>query len=252
MTGPQSTGLRRQKTAIGAFVFTVLLAGCLTTTVDVTVDEDGMIERMEVDVDMHRLAYGYLSDAAEQQGYESLEEFLRSEFSDQAWESIEYTEQETEDGIVATIVGEGGDPDEIPTIDVTVDDGEVTFVNHDGFGGEGFEEEIDDQVAPNSDDEIEFLTREPFPEEDELIEHYVFVDSEYIVHLPGEVLEANGDVLADGTSVQWSLDDHEDISTFQATSAIDASESIPAGGILLTVAGMIVLGLGLLAWRARR
>lgn len=209
----------RRVAIIGSSALVLLLAGCLSVTIDVTVEEDGRLEQMVTEMELDPFLYDLLVDQAQQEGYDSLEESMLEDVETEAWESIEYDEEETEDAVIITITATGGDPDELDTIDVTVEEDSITFVEEEGFGDDEFtDEELSDEEFQEVLDQIQI---------------------EYIVHMPGEITDTNGEIRDDGRSVQWTLADHPNTATFEVTSDRPQASGIPGFGIAASVVALI-------------
>lgn len=247
---------RRRPLIVGAVIGVILLAGCLSTTVEVTVREDGMIERMDIEMEMDVFLHERLDRQAQEQGYDSLEESFLDDMETEAWDRIEYEEEQVENTVFVTITAHDGDPDELRDIDVTVTDSTVTFVEHNGFAPESFEERdpgdsFDEQTHPGDHFEVEPVVNEPPPDGENLSEYFDFIDSEYIVHMPGEVTETNGEVLDNGSSVRWDLDSHEELSSFEATSERPRADPIPGFGLALGIGAVLLTLFAARRWSNR-
>lgn len=87
-----------------------------------------------------------------------------------------------------------------------------------------------------TEDEITYVDRDGFADEfDEELEAQI--DIEYILDMPGDIVETNGDIRDEGDSVEWRFHDHRDVEEFQATSERE-DDFLPGFGV---AAGVIAL-----------
>ena len=210
-----------------ALVLVVVLAGC-TTTYEADIASDGTIEELTVEVDMGEQLYQTAESQAENQGYNSVGEFLfdsegQGQFNESEWDSVDISDDgESTVSITAT----GGSDEGAQNVSITVDDdaGEVTYVDTEGIntsmsGGSG-------QFG-----EIEWT---------------------YTVNMPGEIIETNGNEEGSG-SVTWSSDEHSDTEELRVTSEQtgaggDGGDGLGPGLGVTTgiVAILLLFGLGLM------
>ena len=212
---------RRKVAAVGVVLLLVGLAGCLSMAVETTVASDGTIEETTAEIEMD----GMLFDMLEEEG--DFEEDVREDVHEDAWGWFEYDEEELDNGdVLVTITAQDGDPDKIDDIDVTVDEeaDQITFVDYDGF-----EAVEDDEMDEEFLDEITF---------------------EYTVNMPGEVVEANGEIQDDGQSVVWTNDEHAGTETFEVTSERSSSDGFGNGfGPVVGILALALLAGGALVAR---
>lgn len=208
-----------------------LLAGCLSLTVEVTVQDDGNIERMETTMELDPFLHQALVEQAQNEGYESLEESLTEDMETEAWEDIRYDEEETDDAVVVTITALNGDPAELETIDVTVEEDSITFVEEEGFGDDEF------GGGDLSDEELQQFLEQ--------------IEMAYIVNMPGDITDTNGEIREDGQSVEWTLANHTSVTTFEATSERADASAIPGFGVAVAVVALVGVALAAIARRRR-
>lgn len=209
-----------------AVVLLVATAGCVTATMETTVHNDGMIE-LDGEIEIGPELVSLLEDQLEESEHDTVGELLIADFqeeneADEEWDNLQIDYEELDDGsILLTMSSDPTDPDQIEGIDVNVTEDEATFINDEGF------EQDDD-----------------FDEEN--------VELTYIVHMPGEVQETNGEQIDDG-SVQWTYTDHQGQDNLHATSSVDenGSDGIPGFGIGI-VALAVALLTGAAAYRRRQ
>ncbi len=212
---------------IAAVAVLVLLAGCVTVTAEVTVDEEGMVE-MDVEMELTEEAVQTIEEQLEQNPdseYDSPGEAVVAELESSTgenpgWENVQFDYEEQSDGtLLVTIQTDTSDPADIPEVEIEASEDEVSFTNTEGF------EETDDL----QDIELEMS---------------------YIVHMPGEITDHNGELL-DDDSAEWTYADHQN-QTIEVTSGIDESSSgIPGFGIAVVIAALGLLSAAA-AYRVRR
>ena len=241
---------RRKLLAVGVVVSLVVLAGCLSVSVETTVTDDGTIDEMDVEMEMDGFVFGMLEEEGD------FESDIREDFDDDdAWGSFEYSEDETDDGdMLISFTASDGDPDQIDELDVTVDEeaDEITFVDSDGFGAiedDALEDDdTDDEIDDGFDDEFDFDDEFGFDEEFE-----DQIEFEYTVNMPGDIVETNGEIQDDGQSVTWTQEDDEGAETLEATSerSGDSDDGFGSGFVVGTsaLALLILAGSALVARR---
>lgn len=206
---------RKQLAVLGVIIL-IALGGCLNMTIEVDVNADGTIDEMDVTMEMDEMVYNALEEEAAEEGYADVESYLTDDELDSdedGWGAVSYNEQHEDDEVIISMTAEDGDPDELDDIDISVDDDEITFLDRDGF------EEMDD-----GDDEF-----------DDFMGQITF---EYIVNMPGEVTDTNGELGDDNTTVRWTMTQHENEEQFEATSQRDDDDGLPGFGF---VAALIAL-----------
>lgn len=211
----------RWRVALIGVVTLVLLGGCLSMSVEIEVGNDGQIDSMDMEMTMDEFLYNTLESNAQEEGYDSVEESLTADIEEEAWDSVESDVTETDDGATITISATGGNPDELEGFDVTVEEDSIEIVIVDGFNqsdgtGDGDFGEYMDQI-----------------------------EMEYLVHMPGEITDTNGEIQDDGESVRWTLQDHSGIEDFEATSERSQddgeSDSIPGFGGLIAIGAIALI-----------
>lgn len=213
----KSSRFSRKQVATVVVVVAVLLSGC-TATIETDVTADGNIEELSSEIEFEQFAYSALQSQAEEAGYDSVGEYLREdesegEFNNDAWDSVNV--EDDGEGTV-TFTAQGGDPSQLEDIDVTVDEeaDEVRFV--------------DTATLDSGGEQMEGLE----------------VAFTYTVNMPGEIIETNGEIQEDGSSVTWTNEEHGDLEQFEVTS--DRSEansdgSGPGFGVLSGLAALLVV-----------
>lgn len=216
--------------AVGGFLFLVVLAGCLSMSVEMTVDSDGQIEEAELELEFEdEFVFNAFQDEASEEGFDTVGEWIAADMEDDGdWGSVEAETDEDEQTV--RITASDGDPDTMDDINVTVDEeaDEVTFVDRDGLE----QEEGFDNGGFGDADEIELV---------------------YIVNMPGDIIDTNGEIRDDGTSVEWSTDMDEEVDQLEATSERTGADDGfgPGFGVGAIVAALLAVG-ALVGLRRRR
>ena len=219
----------RRHYAIISVVFVLVLAGCLSVTVEVSVGSDGDIDEMQVEMTMDEFVFEMMEEGAQEDGYESLEAQFSADIEEEEWGSFDYSEEREGDDVIITMTANDGDPDNLDDISIVIEDDEMTYTDADGFATDEDDEELD-----------EFRDQ---------------IEMEYILNMPGEIVESNGDVSEDGDSVSWNFHDHGDVDAFTATAEVpeDAEDdSIPGFSIPLVLAVFVLMGIGAVGSRRVR
>lgn len=220
----------RWKIAIVGVVGLVVLSGCLSMSVEVDVNNDGTINSMDMEMTMDQQVYQFMQSDAQDQGYDSVEDSFRDEINEDAWESVETDVSESENEVTLTISASNGDPAEIDFINVTVEEDSITYVDSEGFSSDG-------QTGDG-----------------DLGEYMDQIEMEYTLHMPGEVTDTTGEIQDDGTTVMWTLQDHQGVEQFEATSERseeDGSSGIPGFGGALAIAALLMTLVAFSVWRRR-
>lgn len=231
---------RRKLLAVSIAVVLVVLAGCLSVSVETTVSEDGTIEEMNAEMEMDGFVFGMLEEEGE------FEEDIREDFDDDAWGSFEYSEEQTDDGdMLISFTASDGDPDQIDELDVTIDEetDEITFVDTDGFGAiddDALEDDdADDEMDDVIEDDFDFGFDDDFDFDDDFEDQIQF---EYTVNMPGDIVETNGEIQDDGQSVTWTQEDDEGAETLEATSERGGDSDDGFGSGFGVAVGVLALG----------
>lgn len=209
--------------AVVSVILLVLLAGCVSITMDLTVDEDGTVELEQRMVFDEEVVPDVL-ELIELSGQESISGAMAADLGDE-WEVIDFEDTLRDDGSLEVWLHARSHVDDIDGMMVTVTDNRVLFVS-DGF-------------VPEFDDGDEFLDLE--------------VDFVFRVIMPGTIVETNGETVSDRT-VEWRLPDHADQVEFHVTSERattgDADEN-PGFGVVIAIVAIAALA-ALVNHRRRR
>lgn len=213
----------RKLALIGMIAVLVLTAGCMDVTMEVTVDEEGALD-LEAEMILDSFLASMMEEEAEGEGIDAIAEDFAQDLEDDGWNVVDYDAEELDDGDVRIwVLAEDTDADDIETISVSVEDDQVTYLETDGFE-DGFGDDF-------GDDE--------FIDDDELDEFFDSIQFVYILNMPGEITDTNGEQIDDST-VQWSMQDHMGVSEFEATSDIDDDAASPIPGFSLAI-GILAL-----------
>lgn len=212
--------MNRHHLAVGGLVTLIILAGCLTASVTVSVTADGDIDEFEAELTMEDFVYDLLDENAGDAGFESVEDRFRDDVNaDTAWDDFEYEETHEGDTVTITMTATGGDAAALDDIDIHVDENEVTFIDQAGFN---LGEQADDEIGQELREDIEY---------------------EWAVEMPGTITGTNGDIQDDDRTVVWTLAEHGNVEEFEATSEreepADADDELPGFGVVLGVIGIL-------------
>jgi len=195
----------------GLFVCLVALAGCVVT-IETTVTSDGEIGETELTVEFDTQAnFSLAQSAAQSEGYDNVAEWLASDFNTTdeggVWGDIETSVDQ--DDLVAEVVASDGTAEGLDGVNVTVDEatGQVTYTDSSGF------DETNETGGMTGDFEYT-----------------------YRVNMPGEVIETNGEVQGDGSTVEWSGTASGETDNFTVTSeqfgADNSGDDGDGGGVV--------------------
>ncbi|WP_290817969.1 hypothetical protein [Halovivax sp.] len=241
--------MSRLDVAVLSVIALLALAGCLDVTMTTTVGSDGEIEEMEVEMEMDEMLFSMMEQEAEEDGYDSFEESLESDFAEDI-DADEYGSIETsvdrDDGTATiTILVTDVDPDGVDELDVTVEDDTVRYVDHDL--DDAAEDEFDDDATDDgaADDEFGDEFDDAFGDFEDQI------SMTYVVEMPGEITDHNAHELSDdGTVATWDLmaDDVPESAEVESEIDDDGLPGFGAGAAVVALLAMVA-GLGV---RARR
>ncbi|MFC7204389.1 hypothetical protein ACFQJC_12750 [Haloferax namakaokahaiae] len=172
--------VQRKTAAVAGLALLLLLAGCAQVSVHSTVNADGSVSELTYQINTSRTAYGYLEEAAEEEGYESVEDQILSDFNETEREQIEYSEEYNGDTVTMTLTRVDFVPGEDSGISVTTEDGELVYEDL-NF--------VDEAAAAETESELS-----------QSITSGMSVD--YYLTMPGEITDSNADVV-DGNTAEW-------------------------------------------------
>jgi len=191
----------RTHLAIGGLIVLALLAGCYTMNIETEVTSDGQIDQVQVEMVFDDpFVFSALQDEASNQGFETVGEWIANQSDEQEgdWDTFQVETIQEDQTVVMTATG--GDPASLEDINVTVDEqaGEITYVDTSGLNqSQGFE------GNQSGDGQFDFSN----------------VTYNYVVDMPGEVIDTNGNIIGDGSVVEWTSDMNEEFDQLEVTSA---------------------------------
>jgi len=191
----------RTHLAVGGLIVLALLAGCYTMNIETEVTSDGQIDQVQVEMVFDDpFVFSALQDEASNQGFDTVGEWIanQTEQREGDWDSFQVETIQEEQTVMMTATG--GDPASLEDINVTVDEqaGEITYVDTSGLNqSQGFE------GNQSGDGQFDFSN----------------VTYNYVVDMPGEIIDTNGNIIGDGSVVEWTSDMNEEFDQLEATSA---------------------------------
>lgn len=251
--------MRKRNRMLGAIalVAIVVASGCLTVSIDSTVNDDGTIDRYETRMEVPAMVLDQMNQSAQEDDM-SLEESIRQGYDDDNYGSISVdVRTENQQGIIE-IVLEDFDPDDIegsdfsggesqgegnpdpseqaagPQIDVTVEEDRITYVD-DSFDS--------DTSTNGTDGDGEFSGS---------------FSLQYTLTMPGPIIEdeTNADEI-DGRTATWNESGSDVLSNTEIRAASERSSGggsflgLPGFGAGLALVALLV-GAGLLTAARKR
>jgi hypothetical protein len=199
-----------------AFVVILLLAGCLDMTMTATVDEEGEIDRIRLELEMDETTYAMALEEAGEDCFDSVSEAFAREI------------QEEEPGIDGATEHEDRFEDDVVIVEVTFED--VTV------------EEISGVATELTDEETVVFTDATLDEIAEEGEEGEFV---YRIEMPGEIVKTNADEVEEGNTVAVWYPDETATETAYVESEIDDGFSLVTIALALGLLGVAMVGLAL-------
>lgn len=245
---------------VGTMVVLILLGGCLSATVEITVDRDGSLDLDQQVTYWPELAE-LMRDTPDWDGPEPLAAELAEDLEAAGWSNVAYEADELDDGSIwIRITSTDTDPAQVEEVSVTFEDDLITFILRedpffdDDLPNEDFFDEDEQSFAAMDDDDDDFFN-------DEFDEFLDDIDVRYIVNMPGSITATNGEQI-DDTSVEWTLAyliEH-DLDQMEVTSTLDGEDTtptpddddadgIPGFGLVLGV--LALLSVAYLVYRSR-
>lgn len=150
--------------------------GVDTSSTEITVAEDGSLEKVEITAGLDEEMYDEFATRAESEGYDSVEEWEESFYEDEPWsDDFSVTVTEIQGGYEYSLVLLNVETDELPVLDVSTAEDSITY------------EEWNVQ-NPDNDPSIS--------------------ESTYRVNMPGEITDSNAHEVHDNVAVWHLHDDH--------------------------------------------
>lgn len=217
------TPTSRQCCLTVAIATVFLLAGCAQISVHSSVTADGTIEEYRLQINTSREVYGFLEQAAEDEGYDSFRESIVSDFDEERAETIEYDEAFDGDEVTVTITATDVEPGPDSGISITEDGDTLIY---------------EDRTFLN-----ETARGEPETEMQRTIMSTVSVD--YYLTMPGEIVDSNADVV-DGNTAEWheSGSDAFFDNRIYAQSETPTFGAVPGFGLGVAIIAVALLAMG--------
>lgn len=204
----------------GALALLLLLGGCAQIAVHSTVNPSGEVEEYRINVTMTRQAYGFLDNAAEDEGYENVRSYLLSDVNESVEEKMNYEQEFDGDTVYISMRLDEFEPHNSDAISVSTEDGQLVYEDT------IFYNETATESDSNSDSELA-----------ESIMSGLAVD--YYLTMPGEITDTNADAV-DGNTAEW----HESGSDAFTDTRIYARSEKPTS-IVNNGFGSVIAGLAL-------
>lgn len=198
--------------ALGALM---LLSGCASMTVHSTVQSDGTIEEYRIEINTTRQAYGYIEQAAENQGYNNVREYILSDVNESRMEDITYDEEFSSDQVHITFAMENFNPGKGSSISITKEDGNLIY--HDTTF-------LNESYQPSSESN-------PFT---------AGISVDYYLTMPGEIVDTNADSV-DGDTAEWHESGEEAYQNLDIRATSETGTIVGVSGFGVGVAAVALL-----------
>lgn len=199
----------------------VLLSGCATINVHATVTADGTIEEYRFQINTSSTVYGFLNEAAKDEGYDSLREQLLADIDENATGEVTYDEEFDGDDVSITVTILEFEPPADSSFSITEEDGmlvyeDLTFAN---------------ETTQMTEEQRSFLSG--------LVVHYY-------LEMPGDITDSNADEV-NGNIAEW----HETGADALVNNRIYAKSEIPGPlsvnmpgfGFVIAITALLLTGL---------
>jgi len=207
---------RRHVLALLLLGLLVGLSGCAQISIHTTVTADGEIAEYRAIVNTSTDAYGFAASQAEDQGYDSVEEWALDGREADEHEDIHYNERFDGDDVTINVTRTNLDPANSSTFTVEQSDGQLEFTD------------------------TRFVNESAVDDDNQFIEAVVV---EYTVEMPGTITNSNADSV-DGNQATWTETGFEAMNR----NRIHAESNLPLFGIgLVPVIGLAALVVVVLA-----
>jgi PGF-CTERM protein len=212
--------MHRAVPAVGLAVL-VVLSGCVTATVDSTVAADGTVSEYALTLEMSPSAYDGLQSQAQQEGYDSVEEYLLADVNTTRMENHTYEQELEGENVTLSMTFTDWNPGPESDVSTNVSGGNVTYEDR-------------TFVTANEDTDVAIGDG---------------VAVEYRLTMPADITASNADLVQNETAVwEYAADEPVD-EPIRATSPAPSSAFGPGMGI--PVAIVALLGAAFLASRSR-
>lgn len=201
--------------ALGLAVL-VVLSGCVTASVESTVEADGTVSEYDVRLDMSPSVYDGLRNQAQQEGYDSLEAYLlRNVNTSRMDEPYQYDENLNGENVTINMTFTNWNPGPESGVSTTVSDGNVTY---------------EDRTFLTADEEADVAFGDG-------------VAVEYRLTMPADITSSNADRVQNNTAV-WDYAADEPVQEpIRATSPAPSSVFGPGMGIPVAVVALLAAAL---------
>lgn len=249
---------RNKALAAIAVAAIVVASGCLTVTVDSTVNNDGTISEYQLTMEMPDQLFTQMQSSAEQEGT-TLEEQLKSNYSQSSYGSVSVSvdEQPDQDTASITITLEDFDPNDFEGTDFSGGSGEQT-------PAPGESSSSDPQINVTVEEDRIVYVDDSFnaPESDDGGDgggdFGASFALEYSVTMPGQIVEdeTNADEI-DGKTATWSRNGSDVFSNTEIRAVSERSSGgggglgLPGFGAGLAVVALLVAAGAMAAIRKR-
>jgi PGF-CTERM protein len=199
----------------------LVTAGCMTASVDATVDGDGTVAAYDVELEMTPTVYDTLQSQASDEGYDSVESYLLSDVNTTRMDDYSY-EQSIDENVTINVSFVDWSPGPDSDVSTAVEDGNLTYVDR------------------------TFVT----VQENSSVALGDGVAVEYELTMPGDITSSNADLVRNDTAV-WEYGANEPVEEPMRAES-PASTSAFGPGFSAVTALVALLAVALLARRANK
>lgn len=213
-----------KKTALLAVVLLVAISGCMTFSVTSEVSSADTIEQYEMNISTSATVYGYLNEAAKEDGYDNFGEAATADLGSVPAEKIEYSEEIDGDEAQINIEMTNVNPENLSSVSVTKSDGTLIYEDQTFYNASETNTEADSEIGQ------------------EAASGFVL---QYQVVMPNEITDSNADEV-DGNTATWRRTGDEAFSNTSIRAESDAPSSVlpvstPGFGIVPAVVALLVV-----------
>ncbi|MFC6613694.1 hypothetical protein ACFQAS_01755 [Halopenitus salinus] len=220
--------MNRKVLAAVAVALLVGLSGCATISVTAEVGDANTIERYDLNITTSTTVYGWLNEAAKEEGYESLRDQMTDDVDVES-DRIEYSEEIDGDEATINIQLSEIPSSEMDAITLEEDDGELTYTDT-AFVNESAQSEETSELGG------------------EAMSGLVL---DYTLHMPGNIVESNADEV-DGNTANWTRTGGEAYTNTHIEARSEMPSALPVTGFGIVAAGLGILMFTLLLTRTRK
>ncbi|QIO23476.1 PGF-CTERM sorting domain-containing protein [Haloarcula sp. JP-L23] len=203
-----------------AVVVVLALSGCMTATVDASVDADGTVSTYEVELAMSGTVFDALQRTAENEGYDSVEAYLTDGVNESRMENVTYEQALEGDNVSVRLQFTDWTPGPESGVNATVQNGTLTYEDR-------------TFVTVQENDDVALGDG---------------VAVRYELTMPGDIYESNADIVENRTAV-WEYEANEPVEEpIRAQSNAPSSAFGPGFGV--TAAVLALLSMAVFARRS--